>query len=287
MSAVSIISRDITQRKEDEAAARHQELRLLQSEKMASLGILVSGVAHEINTPNNYISLNAKIVSRAWNDIEPILREHYEVSGDFLLAQMPYSQTKEKIDRLVSGISEGADRIQKIVQALKNFARKDTGDLNQTVDVNAVIRTSLVIMNSFIKQSTDFFSVEYGQNLFPVHGNAQQLEQVIINLITNACEALPGKEKKITVSTRLFTKTNKIVIEVQDEGMGISSEDLQFIFDPFFTTKRASGGIGLGLSTSHTIVRNHGGEFLFQSKPGKGTTARVILPVKPSHAIRN
>jgi polar amino acid transport system substrate-binding protein len=188
---------------------------------------------------------------------------------------------------LVSGISEGADRIQKIVQALKNFARKDTGDLNQTVDVNAVIRTSLVIMNSFIKQSTDFFSVEYGQNLFPVHGNAQQLEQVIINLITNACEALPGKEKKITVSTRLFTKTNKIVIEVQDEGMGISSEDLQFIFDPFFTTKRASGGIGLGLSTSHTIVRNHGGEFLFQSKPGKGTTARVILPVKPSHAIRN
>ena len=277
ITGASAISRDITEQKKAGEMARLQELRLLQADKMASLGVLVSGTAHEINNPNNYILLNSRIISKVWNDAKPILQQYYEQTGDFPLAGMPYSQAHEKIGQLVSGISEGALRIQRIVRNLKDFARKDSGDLNQTVNVNAVIESGLVIISSLIKKSTDFFSVEYSQDLPPVKGNAQQLGQVVINLVTNACQALPSKEKGIVVSTGLSKDAGSISIEVRDEGVGIAPENLKFIFDPFFTTKRDTSGTGLGLSTSHSIVKNHGGELRFTSQPGKGTTRRCDI----------
>jgi PAS domain S-box-containing protein len=279
ITGASAISRDITEQKKTAEMAHLQELRLLQADKMASLGVLVSGTAHEINNPNNYILLNSRIVSKVWNDAKPILEQYYEKTGDFSLAGMPYSQAHDKIGQLVSGISEGALRIQRIVQNLKDFARKDSGDLNQTVNVNAVIESALVIVSSLIKKSTDFFSVEYNKDLPPVKGNAQQLGQVVINLITNACQALPSKEKGIAVSTGFSKDAGNIVIEVRDEGVGIPPENLKFIFDPFFTTKRDTSGTGLGLSTSHSIVKNHGGELRFTSQPGTGTTVAVLLPI--------
>jgi PAS domain S-box-containing protein len=279
ITGASAISRDITEQKKAAEMAHLQELRLLQADKMASLGVLVSGTAHEINNPNNYILLNSRIISKVWNDAKPILQHHYEQTGDFPLAGMHYSQAHEKIGRLVSGISEGALRIQRIVQNLKDFARKDSGDLNQSVNVNAVIESGLVIISSLIKKSTDFFSVEYSQDLPRVKGNAQQLGQVVINLITNACQALPSKEKGIVVSTGFSKDAGSIVIEVRDEGVGIPPENLKFIFDPFFTTKQDTSGTGLGLSTSHSIVRNHGGELRFTSQPGTGTTVAVLLPI--------
>ncbi|MCI0722206.1 MAG: PAS domain S-box protein [Acidobacteria bacterium] len=279
ITGASAISRDITEQKKAGEMARLQELRLLQADKMASLGVLVSGTAHEINNPNNYILLNSRIISKVWNDAKPILQQYYEQTGDFPLAGMPYSQAHEKIGQLVSGISEGALRIERIVRNLKDFARKDSGDLNQTVNVNAVIESGLVIVSSLIKKSTDFFSVEYSPDLPRIKGNAQQLGQVVINLVTNACQALPSKEKGIVVSTGLSKDAGNISIEVRDEGIGITPENLKFIFDPFFTTKRDTSGTGLGLSTSHSIVKNHGGELRFTSEPGKGTSVAVILPI--------
>jgi PAS domain S-box-containing protein len=279
VTGASAISRDITEQKKAKEMAHLQELRLLQADKMASLGVLVSGTAHEINNPNNYILLNSRIISKVWNDVKPILELYYEKTGDFPVAGMPYSQAYEKIGQLISGISEGSLRIQKIVQNLKDFARKDSGDLNQTVNVNAVIESGLVIVSSLIKKSTDFFSVEYDKGLPPIKGNAQQLEQVVINLVTNACQALSNKERKIAVSTGFAKETGNIVIEIRDEGIGIPPENLKFIFDPFFTTKRDTSGTGLGLSTSHSIVRNHGGELRFTSQPGAGTTVAVLLPI--------
>jgi signal transduction histidine kinase len=151
--------------------------------------------------------------------------------------------------------------------------------LNQTVNVNAVIESALVIVSSLIKKSTDFFSVEFNKDLPRVKGNAQQLEQVVINLITNACQALPSREKGIAVSTGFSKEAGNLVIEVRDEGFGIPRESLKFIFDPFFTTKRDTNGTGLGLSTAHSIVKNHGGELRFTSQPGTGTTVAVLLPI--------
>ena len=280
-TGILITGIDITDRKRAEELAKSQERQLLQADKMATLGILVSGVAHEINNPNNFIMLNAKILSRVWDDITPILEEHYKSQGDFTLAGMPYTKAHSRIAQLIAGISEGAERIQKIVQNLKDFARQDRGDLDQPVDINAVIRSAVLIVSNLIKKSTDRFSVEYGENLPRIRGNFQQLEQVIINLITNSCQALPNKERGIIVSTSFARDSKHIIVKVQDEGIGIPSENLKHILDPFFTTKRDSGGTGLGLSVSYSIVKNHSGDLNFTSESGKGTTAIIRLPVNP------
>ena len=280
-TGILITGIDITDRKRAEELAKSQERQLLQADKMATLGILVSGVAHEINNPNNFIMLNAKILSRVWDDITPILEEHYKSHGDFTLAGMPYTKAHSRIAQLIAGISEGAERIQKIVQNLKDFARQDRGDLNQPVDINAVIRSAVLIVSNLIKKSTDRFSVEYGENLPRIRGNFQQLEQVIINLITNSCQALPNKERGIIVSTSFDRDSKHIIVKVQDEGIGIPSENLKHILDPFFTTKRDSGGTGLGLSVSYSIAKNHSGDLNFTSESGKGTTAIIRLPVNP------
>jgi PAS domain S-box-containing protein len=278
-TAVIAVGQDITEHKKAEEQSRLQQRKLIQVDKMSTLGILVSGVAHEINNPNNYILLNARIFSKVWNDVMPILREYYEKNGDFALAGMPYTKAHEKIGQLISGISEGAMRIQKIVQGLKDFARQDRDDLNQPVDMNSVIESAIVIINNLISKSTDHFSVNYGENLPKIMGNFQQLEQVVINLITNSCQALQSAEKSILVSASYDGLSDSVLVKVSDEGEGISPENLKRIFDPFFTTKRDSGGTGLGLSVSYNIAKNHGGDLSFTSEVGKGTTAVLTLPV--------
>ena len=275
--SASTIARDITERKKAEEQARLHQQQLLQADKMASLGILVSGVAHEINNPNNLILLNASILREVWGDLLPILKNHYESNGDFSVGGLPYLNSRDKIGKLFSGITDGADRIQKIVESLKDFARQDTGDLNQQIDINKMIESAIVIAHNLIKKSTHCFSVEYGEKLPLVKGNYQQLEQVVINLLTNACQALVSMDNKITLSTT--KKFENVIIKVFDEGTGIPKENLKRVFDPFFTTKRATGGTGLGLSISYNIIKDHNGELAFESKPGKGTTATVKLPV--------
>ncbi len=273
---------DITEHKQAENLAKQQEQQLLQADKMATLGVLVSGVAHEINNPNNYILLNGKILARVWKDIQSILREHYQESGDFLMAGMPYSKAHKKIAQLIHGITEGAERIQKIVQSLKDFARQDRGDLNQLVDVNKVVESAIIIVQNLIKKSTEHFTVEYGENIPPVKGNFQQLEQVVINLLTNACQALSGSGGGLSIRTEFEASSQRIFITVKDEGSGISPENMKHIMDPFFTTKRDSGGTGLGLSISYNIARAHQGNLRLQSQLGEGTTAVLTLP-----ALRN
>jgi PAS domain S-box-containing protein len=272
------IIEDITARKQAEENAKLQQQQLMMLDKMKSLGILVSGIAHEINNPNNYILLNSKIISRAWNDIKPIINKYYKDHGDFPLAGLPYSSAGEKIEQLIAGITEGSVRIQKIVQGLKDFARHDRGILDQEVSINSVLESAMLIIENLIKKSTTRFNVQYGKNLPPVRGNFQQLEQVVINLVTNACQALTDKGQKIGISTSFNRKSDRIVIKIKDEGTGMSGEDLKHIMDPFFTTKRDMDGTGLGLSISYNILKDHGGDLKFVTKPEKGTTATVLLP---------
>ncbi len=271
---------DITERKKAEEEVRSQQQQLIQADKLATLGILVSGIAHEINNPVNFIMLNARIGQRVWNDITPILREYYEAHGDFSVAGLPYSKAADKIGQLLSGISEGAARIEKIITGLKNYARRDSGEMDPAVDMNALVESAIVLVQDLIKKSTNRFAVEYGKGLPAIRGNAQQLEQVIINLITNACQALQQKDQGIAVSSSYDPAAAGVRIKVADEGEGILAENMQHIMDPFFTTKRNTGGTGLGLSISYNIIKNHGGTLQVASEPGKGATAEIFLPVK-------
>ena len=267
---------DITKRKRAEQLSAMQRQQLIQADRMTSLGILTAGVAHEINNPNNFILLNGEMLEKAWNDVIVILETYYAEHGDFTCAGMPYTQARENIKKLSAGIILGAKRIQQIVNALGDFAHQDEENLSQLVDCNAVVNSAIVIVENLIKTSTDNFSIDLEANLPKISGNPQQLEQVLINLITNSCQALSAPNKSVVVSTR--KSSEHVLIEVSDEGEGIPPENLQRIMDSFFTTKRDSGGTGLGLSVSYNIIKNHGGDLTFTSELGKGTIAAVSLP---------
>jgi PAS domain S-box-containing protein len=275
------LARDVTDRKEAEDRERLHQQHLMQASKMVELGTLVSGVVHEINNPNNFIMLNAPLLVDAWQAARPILEEYYEENGDFLLGGMMYSEMRENIPKLFSGILEGSERIRQIVADLKNYVRPDTFDLTQSVDLNGVVQSALSLLSSMVRKSTDRFSMDLEKDLPLVRGNFQRFEQVVINLVQNACQALPDREKGIRVSTRWDKVGGNVVLEVQDEGAGIPPENLPHITDPFFSTKHESGGVGLGLAISSRIIREHGGTMNFVSEPGIGTKAEVFLPVNP------
>ncbi|MBT4484822.1 MAG: hypothetical protein HOC71_14215 [Candidatus Latescibacteria bacterium] len=273
------LEQEIRDREKAEEESRHKQQQLLQADKMASLGILVSGVAHEINNPNNFILLNSEMLSKAWKDLIPVLKEHYEKDGEYDIAGIPYTDAQERIKYLISGITDGAKRIEKIIQGLRSFSRLEAGEQKERIDINAVVDAAILITNNLIKKSTNHFDVSYGQNLPLINGNFQRLEQVIINLITNACQALQDKNQDLLIKTNFDNALRRNIIEIRDEGVGILPDQLNYIMDPFFTTKRDSGGTGLGLSISYSILQDHGGELNIESEPGKGTTATVSLPV--------
>ena len=274
------VGRDITERKRAQEQERLHQEQLFQASKMVALGTLVSGVAHEINNPNNFIRLNTPTLQEAWESALPILDEYYTENGDFMIGGMKYTEMREKIPVLFSGILNGSKRIMQIVEDLKNFVRKDVAEAKQSVDINAVLQSAISLISNMIKKSTDRFSVEYGRDLTALTGNFQRLEQVFVNLIQNACQALKDPSKGIFVSTSCDEEMKSIVIKIRDEGIGIPSENLLQITDPFFTTKHDSGGTGLGLSISSKIVEEHGGRMIFDSEIGKGTTAEIVLPVQ-------
>jgi PAS domain S-box-containing protein len=273
------IARDVSQRKQMEEQAKMHQQQLMQAGKMVALGTLVSSVGHEINNPNNFIMLNAPLLKEAWQHVLPILDEYYERDRDFTIGSVGYTEMRDRIPRLLSGISDGSKRINEIVEDLRGFLKRDASDMNQSVDVNAVLRSAISLLSNMINKSTSHFSVNYGNNLPKLKGNSHRLEQVFINLIQNACQALSDNRKGIILSTSFDEKTSSILVKVQDEGVGIPPEVLPRIADPFFTTKSNSGGIGLGLSISSRIIKEHGGTLVFASEPGKGTIAEITLPV--------
>ncbi len=271
--------RDITQEKKAEELAEVQKQQLIQADKMASLGVLVAGVAHEINNPNNFIMLNSRLLERVVEDARPILDEYLQEHGDFELAGMSYAEERQNINRLFAGMVEGSKRIQGIIRNLKRLARQNREDLNQRVKLDQVIQTAVFFVNHRIQRSTKRFSLMVQPNLPAVRGNDHQLEQVLMNLLINACQAISDKEQRISLTTTLDCAKNCVILTVEDTGMGIPESNLRRIFDPFFTTKRDLEGTGLGLSISYQIIKNHGGDLTVESKTGSGTRFIITLPV--------
>jgi polar amino acid transport system substrate-binding protein len=261
-----------------EALRRHQD-KLIQADKMTSLGTLVSGVAHEINNPNGLLLLDIPTLKRVHDDAREILDDHFSEHGDFPLAGVPYSEMREEIPRILDGMLDGAQRIKRIVNDLKDFARRDDAGEKTLIDVNAATRTALRLVDPNIRACTRRFSASYAPELPQVMGNGQRIEQVIVNLVLNACQALPNAEKGVSLETAFDQQQGLVTIKVSDEGIGIAEEHLPYLLDPFFTTKRDSGGTGLGLSVSAGIVKEHGGTLVFHSRPGEGTTVTLSLPV--------
>ena len=145
--------------------------------------------------------------------------------------------------------------------------------------MNAVVDSSIKLVENLIEKSTNNLVLKYGGNLPLIQGSFQRLEQVLVNLIQNACHSLNSKEKELFISTEYNSSLKMVVVTIKDEGSGMDEEIRKKIFDPFFTTKKSEGGTGLGLSVSSKIINDHGGYIKFSSKYGTGTTAKIFLPI--------
>ncbi|MBT1070506.1 transporter substrate-binding domain-containing protein [Pelotalea chapellei] len=264
-----------------EELRKHQD-QLIQADKLASLGILVSGVAHEINNPNGLILLNLPILRDVYKDAAETLEERFEAEGDFMLGGVSYARMRQEVPHMLDEMQEGSQRIKRIVEDLKEFARPDRVAAKEPFDLNLVVQAAVRLVDSSLRRATSRFSAEYDDCLPRICGNALRIEQVVVNLLINACQALPSPDRAISLATS-FT-SGMVVLTVRDEGLGIAPEHLPHLTDPFFTTKRESGGTGLGLSISAGIIQEHGGTLLFESPAGGGTRVILTLPAYKEEA---
>jgi PAS domain S-box-containing protein len=259
---------------------KNMEMQLMQTDKLASLGQLVSGIAHEINNPNTFIRGNVSIIQEAMKDILPILDEYARDDRNLQIARLNYNVFKSNILILLEDMAQGTNRIKTIVEGLRKFAKKDDGVLNDEVDLNEIIQSCLRLVANQIGRKAKV-KLQLSVNIPKVKGNSQRLEQVVVNILLNASQAIEKKMGSIVISTVHLEKENENLLKISDDGKGIDEKTLKQIFDPFFTTKRNQGGTGLGLSIAYGIIKEHKGRIEVESKLGSGTTFSIYIPVTP------
>ena len=265
--------------------------KLIQSEKLASIGQLAAGVAHEINNPIGFIFSNFGTLEQYLEDLFQMLDAYEQAEASVsdgaalarirsLKADLDIDYLKEDIPNLMRESRDGIQRVRKIVQDLKDFSRVDARQEWESVDLHADIDSTLNIVNNEIKYKADVVK-HYGA-LPEVQCLPSELNQVFMNLLVNAAHAITAERGTITISTGVDGPN--VWVEVADTGAGIAQENLKRIFDPFFTTKPVGKGTGLGLSLSYGIVQKHSGRMEVHSELGVGTRFRVTLPIQHEEA---
>lgn len=273
------------------------QTQLVEAEKMASLGQLTAGIAHEINNPINFVTSNIKPLKLDFADLRMLLRK-YEAIETVAPEAMP-QQIKEiqrfkeeididyvhnEIDTLITGIEDGASRTAEIVRGLRTFSRLDESDL-KSVDLHEGLNSTMVLLRNTIPQHVKIIR-DYGE-LPKVECYAGKLNQVFLNIINNALNAIKMKpeqgDESITITTRLHKAEGQVSVSIKDSGIGMTDKVKEKIFDPFFTTKDVGEGTGLGLSIVFSIIEKHHGKVLVESAPGKGAEFIIYLPLNISN----
>jgi two-component system, NtrC family, sensor kinase len=250
-------------------------------EKLASLGILVGGVAREISNPAQVITLGADFFANAWSSAEPVLERMAREEGDFSVGGISWEHARAEVPAALANMHAACVRIDAIVRGLICLARQDIDGTWSTFDLNDVVKASLAQTSRLASSFTCEVTSHLAPGLPRVRGSFPRLEQVVVNLLTNACQALRSTEDALCVSTAFDAGTQEVVLLVVDGGRGMSPAQLSQIKDPFFTTRRESGGLGLGVPVAESIVVEYGGSLSFFSEQGRGTTAIVRLPADP------
>ncbi len=284
---------DVTELSKLREESRLNEMQMMQTEKMSSLGQMVAGLAHEMNTPLGFVKNNIEMLEAKNKETKELIALYEKLRSQImygspndvalLLSQIDTVSQKVKnrvwqeSDSLFRSSVEGINRIQDLILNLKNFSRLDEADFKPT-DINENIETTLKIAGHMFKGGIQVIK-EFSQvplvQAFPA-----QMNQVFLNLITNAVHAVDERTGRITIKT--MHQGNSVVIKVIDNGKGIPPENLKKIFDPFFTTKPVGQGTGLGLSIAYKIIEKHGGKIEVQSQVGRGTEFTITLPVSGS-----
>lgn len=280
-----LVQREVDERKQLES-------QLVQSEKLASLGQLAAGVAHEINNPIGFISSNLGTLDGYFQQLQEMLDAYGQAetliqAGEWaerlqqLRERIELDFLREDIPLLIKESKDGINRVGRIVRDLKDFSRVDANQEWQWINLQQGIESTLNIVANELKYKADVLR-EY-QVLPDIECLPSQINQVFMNLIVNASQAI-GPERG-TLTLRTGHAAQSVWIEVQDTGSGIAPQNLQKIFDPFFTTKPVGQGTGLGLSLSYGIIKKHRGEITVRSEVGVGTTFRVELPIRQSSQV--
>jgi signal transduction histidine kinase len=252
---------------------------LIQSEKLASLGLLISGIAHEINNPSNFITLNIPVMRDYMNAVMPIVNDYVKDHQDFELFGMSYGEFHEDIFRLLDNIEYGASRITSIVSDLTEFARMEDTKKQVWIDIKSIIEKSIGICESQIKKRIKYLNINIQEDLTKIFTNSKAIEQVLINLLVNAAQAADKEDSRVKLDVSMDkTSQSNLIIEVEDNGCGMDEKTRNRLFDPFFTTKSPAEGTGLGLYISNNLIEALGGRIEVESEPSKGSMFRVILP---------
>ncbi|MDK9718903.1 MAG: PAS domain S-box protein [Trichlorobacter sp.] len=288
---------DITARKKDEMQIRELYAQLLQNEKMASIGQLSAGIAHEINNPMGFINSNLGTLEkyvdkfdRYITTLEPLVQncctEQQQQSVQTLRKELKLDYVLRDIRQLLEESADGAGRVMRIVQDLKTFSRSDTAQIARA-ELHQCIDSTINIIWNQIKYVAEL-KKEYG-DLPKVPCNIQQINQVFMNLLVNACHAIQEKQSDElgVITVRTWSDSDNAYIAIADTGCGIPDEVRRRIFEPFYTTKEVGKGTGLGLSISHEIIKKHGGELMVASEVGTGTTFTIRLPLNQLLSSRN
>ncbi len=260
---------------------------MVESEKMASLGQLTSGIAHEINNPINFVNGNAEALKIDFQDLKPLLQkiEKLEHKKEREAALMNIIQQYKALDipfvlveiqELIQGIQRGSQRIKNIVDSLRIFSHQSEGAFNPA-DIHQIIDSALTILESKLKTKQIQVNKAYG-DLTDIYCQEGRISQVMLNVLDNAIYAIEENGK---IDIRSWTEGPYLFVSIKDNGIGMDEETLQRIFDPFFTSKEVGKGTGLGLSISYGIIKEHKGEIIVSSTLGQGTEFQLKLPVLP------
>ena len=294
---ISNLNRDLevitAQLEEANQHLKETQAQLLQQEKMASVGQLAAGVAHEINNPMGFILSNLNTLSGYLQDLKRLLEAYRELEEALeplarqdpqwaahlerlqnLREEVDLAFLLEDLEHLVAESLEGAERVKRIVRDLREFSHVDRAEW-EAVDLHQGLESTLNIAWNEIKYKAQVIR-EYG-DLPPVPCYPQQINQVFLNLLLNAVQAIPERGE---IRIRTYTRDRWAVVEIQDNGVGIPEEIRSRIFEPFFTTKPVGEGTGLGLSIAYSIIQRHQGRIEVESEPGVGTTFRIWLPLE-------
>lgn len=290
---LEVTKRQNEELKEINAQLSEAKFNLVQSEKMAAIGQLAAGVAHEINNPMGYISSNFEVLQKHFTKISEFLTLYKEklLSGNLPPSADSVNELNQKfnslkLDFILEDVNDiftetkgGLERISDIVNSLRIYARSDKGDEKGYHSLQELLHQAILITNNEVKYVAKIALVLPKDII--IYCNRNQLSQVFINLIVNAAQAIKSQNRsslgKITIKS--LQEENNIRIEIADDGPGIPEENLTKIFEPFFTTKEVGQGTGLGLSIAYDIIVNkHGGKITAESTPGKGASFIIILP---------
>ncbi len=286
-------AKKLAEQKEDLASLlaelQDTQSQLVQSEKMASLGTLTAGIAHEINNAINFVYSGIHVLSDKFTEIRPVISHVTEIKKDDKnmkqaieklvkeREEVGYDEAQGIIDQMINSIKVGAERTTEIVKGLRTFSRSET-EQKTKIDLHADMDVALLLLNSRHKDA-----ISINKNLTEQHmeidGYKGQLSQAFLNIISNSIDAVApkGKDGKIDIETSFDGK--RAEVKISDNGIGMSESDMQKIFDPFFTTKKVGAGTGLGLSITYGIIERHGGTIAVNSHLNEGTEFIIKLPI--------